>query len=85
MNKIMQKVKGFNTNEAILKATVATSLIAVATGANAAASLEDIGTKVADAISGMIVLVSAIGMASITVIVAVQGIKLAWSMIKTVK
>lgn len=84
MNKIMQKVKGFNTNEAVLKATAATGLMAVATGANAG-PLEEIGTKVAEAISAFIGVVTAIGMASITIIVAIQGFKLAWGMIKTIK
>lgn len=47
--------------------------------------LGEIGNKVAAGISAFIGVISAIGMASITVIVAIQGFKLAWSMIKTIK
>lgn len=84
MNKIMQKVSGFKHKQTVFKATAATGLMAAATGANAAA-LEEIGTKVAEAIGAFIGVVTAIGMAAITVIVAIQGFKLAWGMIKTIK
>ena len=67
------------------KVAVATGLTALAVNANAAGALEDIGTKVAEAIGAFIGVVTAIGMAAITVIVAIQGFKLAWGMIKTIK
>lgn len=67
------------------KVAVATGLTTLAVNANAAGALEDIGTKVAEAIGAFIGVVTAIGMAAITVIVAIQGFKLAWGMIKTIK
>lgn len=67
------------------KVAVATGLTALTVNANAAGALEDIGTKVAEAIGAFIGVVTAIGMAAITVIVAIQGFKLAWGMIKTIK
>ena len=67
------------------KFAVATGLTTLAVNANAAGALEDIGTKVAEAIGAFIGVVTAIGMAAITVIVAIQGFKLAWGMIKTIK
>ena len=67
------------------KVAVGTGLMALAVNANAAGALEDIGTKVAEAIGAFIGVVTAIGMAAITVIVAIQGFKLAWGMIKTIK
>ena len=44
-----------------------------------------IGTQVANVIMGFVAMVSAVGMAAITVILAIQGFKMAWSMIKSVK
>lgn len=44
-----------------------------------------IGTQVASVIMGFVAMVSAVGMAAITVILAIQGFKMAWSMIKGVK
>ena len=67
------------------KVAVATGLTALTVNANAAGALEEIGTKVAEAIGAFIGVVTAIGMAAITVIVAIQGFKLAWGMIKTIK
>lgn len=67
------------------KLAVGTGLTVLAVNANAAGALEDIGTKVAEAIGAFIGVVTAIGMAAITVIVAIQGFKLAWGMIKTIK
>lgn len=67
------------------KLAVGTGLTTLAVNANAAGALEDIGTKVAEAIGAFIGVVTAIGMAAITVIVAIQGFKLAWGMIKTIK
>ena len=67
------------------KFAVATGRTTLAVKANAAGALEDIGTKVAEAIGAFIGVVTAIGMAAITVIVAIQGFKLAWGMIKTIK
>ncbi len=67
------------------KFAVATGLTTLAVNANAAGALDDIGTKVAEGIGAFIGVVSAIGMASITVIVAIQGFKLAWGMIRTIK
>ena len=67
------------------KLAVGTGLTALAVNANAAGALEDIGTKVAEAIGAFIGVVTASGMAAITVIVAIQGFKLAWGMIKTIK
>ena len=67
------------------KVAVATGLTALTVNANAAGALEDIGTKVAETIGAFIGVVTAIGIAAITVIVAIQGFKLAWGMIKTIK
>ena len=67
------------------KFAVATGLTTLTVNANAAGALEEIGTKVAEAIGAFIGVVTAIGMAAITVIVAIQGFKLAWGMIKTIK
>ena len=67
------------------KAAVATVALipfaASADGFDAAA----IGTQVASVIMGFVAMVSAVGMAAITVILAIQGFKMAWSMIKGVK
>lgn len=67
------------------KLAVGTGLMALAVNANAEGALENIGSKVAEAIGAFIGVVTAIGMAAITVIVAIQGFKLAWGMIKTIK
>ena len=67
------------------KFAVATGLTTLAVNANAADALGDISEKVATSIGAFIGVVSAIGMASITVIVAIQGFKLAWGMIRTIK
>lgn len=67
------------------KFAVATSLMALAVNAHAEDALGAIGEKVAAGIGAFIGVVSAIGMASITVIVAIQGFKLAWGMIRTIK
>ena len=67
------------------KFAVVTGLTTLAVNANAAGPLDDIGEKVAAGIGAFIGVVSAIGMASITVIVAIQGFKLAWGMIRTIK
>ena len=67
------------------KMAVGTGLMALAVNANAEGALENIGSKVAEAIGAFIGVVTAIGMAAITVIVAIQGFKLAWGMIKTIK
>lgn len=67
------------------KVAVGTGLMALAVNANAEGALENIGSKVAEAIGAFIGVVTAIGMAAITVIVAIQGFKLAWGMIKTIK
>lgn len=77
MNTIKQK-------SFAIKAAAATGALALATGARADA-LSDIGEKVATAIGAFIGVVTAIGMAAITVIVAIQGFKLAWGMIKTIR
>ncbi|OFV33551.1 hypothetical protein HMPREF3136_07945 [Neisseria sp. HMSC15C08] len=58
-----------------------TPFAASAEGFDAAA----IGTQVASVIMGFVAMVSAVGMAAITVILAIQGFKMAWSMIKGVK
>lgn len=79
--EIMQKLKHKGT---ALKAAAGVGLMSVATTASAD-SLAEIGEKVASSISAFIGVVTAIGMAAITVIVAIQGFKLAWSMIKTIK
>lgn len=44
-----------------------------------------IGQQIASVIMGFVAMVSAVGMAAITVILAIQGFKMAWSMIKSVK
>lgn len=68
------------------KLAVATGLMALAVNAHAEGdALGAIGEKVAAGIGAFIGVVSAIGMASITVIVAIQGFKLAWGMIRTIK
>lgn len=67
------------------KLAVGTGLMALAVNARAEDALGAIGEKVASGIGAFIGVVSAIGMASITVIVAIQGFKLAWGMIRTIK
>lgn len=64
-----------------LGALLTASGIAAADGFDAAA----IGAQVASVIMGFVAMVSAVGMAAITVILAIQGFKMAWSMIKGVK
>lgn len=66
------------------KVLLATVVIAVPMSANAS-TLDEIGEKIAGAINAFIGVISAIGMAAITVVVLIQGFKLAFSMIKTVK
>lgn len=44
-----------------------------------------IGQQVASVIMGFVAMVSAVGMAAITVILAIQGFKMAWTMVKGVK
>lgn len=56
----------------------------MATGASAD-TLTEIGQKVAEAINAFITVVTSIGMAAVTVLVAIQGISLAFSMIKKVR
>lgn len=79
--KVMEKLKHKGM---VFKVAAGTGLMAVATTASADA-LTDIGEKVATAIGAFIGVVTAIGMAAITVIVAIQGFKLAWGMIKTIR
>lgn len=66
------------------KVLLATVVVAVPMSANAN-TLDEIGEKIAGAINAFIGVISAIGMAAITVVVLIQGFKLAFSMIKTVK
>ena len=70
-------------SQALAVATMA--VVPFAAYADGGDPLAEIGSKVGTAISAFIGVVSAIGMASITVIVAIQGFKLAWGMIKTIK
>lgn len=81
----MEIMKPLKHKGIALKAAAGTGMLALATGANANGALTEIGTKVAESISPFIGVVTAIGMASITVIVAIQGFKLAWGMIKTIR
>ena len=67
--------------KALVAASVFTPAIVLADDFNAAA----IGTQEANVIMGFVAMVSAVGMAAITVILAIQGFKMAWSMIKSVK
>ena len=67
--------------KALVAASVFTPAIVLADDFNAAA----IGSQVANVIMGFVAMVSAVGMAAITVILAIQGFKMAWSMIKSVK
>lgn len=48
-------------------------------------TLTEIGEKVASAINAFITVVTSIGMAAVTVLVAIQGISLAFTMIKKVR
>lgn len=64
-----------------IAASLLTPFAASAEGFDAGA----IGTQVASVIMGFVAMVSAVGMAAITVILAIQGFKMAWSMIKGVK
>lgn len=77
----MEKLK---SKSLALKAAAGTAMLATGTSVYAG-PLDDIGSKVAEAISAFIGVVTAIGMAAITVIVAIQGFKLAWGMIKTIR
>ncbi|SAY50688.1 hypothetical protein [Neisseria weaveri] len=64
------------------------SAVPAAAMANSGGSTFDaaaIGTQVASVIMGFVAMVSAVGMAAITVILAIQGFKMAWSMIKGVR
>ena len=70
-------------SQALAVATMA--VVPFAAYADGGDPLAEIGNKVAAGISAFIGVISAIGMASITVIVAMQGFKLAWGMIKTIK
>ncbi|HGO7820122.1 TPA: hypothetical protein ACLAXF_002095 [Neisseria meningitidis] len=67
--------------KALLAAGIFTPAIVMADGFDAAA----IGTQVANVIMGFVSMVSAVGMAAITVILAIQGFKMAWTMIKSVR
>ncbi|MDO4433725.1 MAG: major capsid protein [Alysiella sp.] len=78
--KMIKKPEKMQNN----KYVVGAGMLLLAASANAG-PLDEIGTKVAEAISAFIGVVTAIGMAAITVIVAIQGFKLAWGMIKTIK
>ncbi|ULJ64605.1 hypothetical protein MIS33_10825 [Wielerella bovis] len=62
----------------------ATALGLMATSASAD-TLTEIGEKVASAINAFITVVTSIGMAAVTVLVAIQGISLAFTMIKKVR
>lgn len=62
--------------KALLAAGIFTPAIVMADGFDASA---------ANVIMGFVAMVSAVGMAAITVILAIQGFKMAWSMIKSVK
>lgn len=69
-------------------AAVVTAAVPAVASANSPSSGFDaaaIGTQVASVIMGFVAMVSAVGMAAITVILAIQGFKMAWTMVKGVK
>ena len=82
LEKTMKNLK-LKASQALAVATMA--VVPFAAYADGGDPLAEIGNKVGTAISAFIGVVSAIGLASITVIVAIQGFKLAWGMIKTIK
>lgn len=52
---------------------------------DAAGTLTQLGTQIAQLIALFAGVVTAIGMAAISVIVLIQGFKMAWGMVKTIK
>lgn len=52
---------------------------------DAAGTLSQLGTQIAQLIALFAGVVTAIGMAAISVIVLIQGFKMAWGMVKTIK
>lgn len=68
-------------------AAVVTAAVPAVASANSGSGFDAaaIGTQVASVIMGFVAMVSAVGMAAITVILAIQGFKMAWSMVKGVK
>lgn len=66
------------------KLLVGSAVVVLPISANAA-TMDEIGQKIAEAINSFIGVISVIGMAAITVVVLIQGFKLAFSMVKTVK
>lgn len=80
--KLMNQAKRYGKQAVLSAIMLGTATVASAsTGFDAAA----IGAQVATVITGFIALISAIGMAVITVVMAIQGFRLASSMVKTAK
>lgn len=80
---LIQKAKGVVTNKrAILAAAMATPMLAFADGG---ADIASIGTAAATEIAKFAVMITAIGTAVLSVIVLIQGFRLAAGMTKTAK
>ncbi|QMT39423.1 hypothetical protein H3L94_02135 [Neisseria shayeganii] len=88
MNQIVRygaKVKQAAPAALGLGSLLAVSSVAAANPSSGGFDAAAIGAQVASVIMGFVAMVSAVGMAAITVILAIQGFKMAWSMIKGVK
>lgn len=79
--KLMNVAKRYGKPAVLASVMLGTTAVASAAGFDPDA----IGQQVASVVTGFIALVAAIGMATITVVMAVQGYKLAASLIKGVK
>lgn len=80
--KLMNVAKRYGKS-AVLSAVLLGA--ASAASANTGVDFASIGQSIATIILGFVALISAIGMAAITVIMGIQGFKMAFNMIKTVK
>ncbi|MBH5328438.1 hypothetical protein H9Q10_01965 [Eikenella sp. S3360] len=79
--RLFQKFRGHG-----LKAAAAGTALAVAGSAHAdGVDLSSIGTTAATEIAKFAVMVSAIGMALLSVVIVIQGFRIAYSMIKAGK
>mgnify|MGYP000844360258 CR=1 FL=1 len=80
---LLQKAKGAVTNKcAILAAAMATPMLAFADGG---ADIGSIGTAAATEIAKFAVMITAIGTAVLSVVVLIQGFRLAAGMTKTAR
>lgn len=77
--RLLQKFKGFG-----LKATAAgTALAATGSAYAEGVDLSSIGTTAATEIAKFAVMVSAIGMALLSVVIVIQGFRIAYGMIRS--